>query len=107
MQFTLLTHFKEFDKRSNTGQLVLEILGASAQQVQWDRLNPPEELVREIEAGGVALVYPGPPGDDVVSGAELSTIKRFVLIDGTWHQAPENPPAEPLSASGPASVASA
>lgn len=87
MKFTLLTHFKEFDKRSNTGQLVLEILGDDAEQLQWDRLNPPPGLVREIEAGGVALVYPGPL--DEVSGEnhDLSEITRFVLIDGTWHQA--------------------
>lgn len=86
MNFTLLTHFKEFDKRSNTGQLVLEILGEAAEQLQWDRLNPPARLVEEIEAGGVALVYPG-PGDDAGSGDDLSDIRRFILIDGTWHQA--------------------
>ncbi len=86
MKFTLLTHFKEFDKRSNTGQLVLEILGEAAEQVQWDRLNPPPGLVEEIESGGVALVYPGGT-DDEGNGDDLSGIRRFILIDGTWHQA--------------------
>ena len=86
MNFTLLTHFKEFDKRSNTGQLVLEILGDAAEQLCWDRLNPPRGLVEEIEAGGVALVYPGPADDDA-NGDDLSDIRRFILIDGTWHQA--------------------
>lgn len=87
MKFTLLTHFKEFDKRSNTGQLVLEVLGDAAEQLQWDRLNPPPALVREIEAGGVALVYPGPGEDDGPEGCDLTGIGRFILIDGTWHQA--------------------
>lgn len=86
MKFTLLTHFKEFDKRSNTGQLVLEILGEAAEQLQWDRLNPPTRLVEEIESGGVALVYPGPTDGDG-NGDDLSGIRRFILIDGTWHQA--------------------
>jgi DTW domain-containing protein YfiP len=86
MKFTLLTHFKEFEKRSNTGQLVLEVLGEAAEQLQWDRLNPLPSLVRDIEAGNVALVYPGPTDDDG-NGDDLSDIRRFILIDGTWHQA--------------------
>jgi len=84
MKITLLTHFKEFDKRSNTGQLVLEILGDAAEQVRWDRINPPAGLVDEIDAGGVALVY---PGSDNGGTDDLSDITRFILIDGTWHEA--------------------
>jgi DTW domain-containing protein YfiP len=85
MKFTLLTHFKELDKRSNTGQLVLEILGDAAEQLRWDRLNPPAGLVEEIEAGGVALVYPGAADEEYDD--DLSEITRFILIDGTWHEA--------------------
>ena len=84
MKITLLTHFKEFEKRSNTGQLVLEILGDAAEQIRWDRLNPPAQLVEEIEAESVALVYPGTAGED---DNDLSDITRFILIDGTWHEA--------------------
>ena len=84
MKITLLTHFKEFDKRSNTGRVVLEILGDAAEQVRWDRLNPHARLVEEIEAGGVALVYPGAVGEN---DDDLSDITQFILIDGTWHEA--------------------
>ncbi|KAB0672541.1 DTW domain-containing protein [Oryzomonas sagensis] len=84
MKFTLLTHFKEFEKPSNTGKLVLEVLGDAAEQVRWDRLNPPAGLVEEIEAGGVALVYPGAPDEN---DDDLTGIDHFVLIDGTWHEA--------------------
>lgn len=84
MKFTLLTHFKELEKRSNTGQLVLDVLGDAAEQVRWDRLNPPAELMREIEAGGVALVYPGAAGENY---DDLAGISHFVIIDGTWHEA--------------------
>lgn len=84
MKITLLTHFKEFDKRSNTGQLVLEIMGDAAEQVRWDRLNPPARLLEEIEAGGVALVYPGTADEN---NDDLSDITQFILIDGTWHEA--------------------
>jgi DTW domain-containing protein len=84
MKITLLTHFKEFAKPSNTGKLVLEILGDAAEQVRWDRLNPPARLVEEIEAGGVALVYPGSADKN---NDDLSDITRFILVDGTWHEA--------------------
>ncbi len=84
MKLTLLTHFKEIDKPSNTGKLVLEILGDAAEQIRWDRLNPPAGLVAEIEAGGVALVYPGSADD---RNDDLADITRFILIDGTWHEA--------------------
>lgn len=84
MKITLLTHFKEFEKRSNTGRLVVDVLGDAAEQLRWDRMNPPARLVEEIEAGGVALVYPGASdGND----GDLSGITRFVVIDGTWHEA--------------------
>ncbi len=84
MKITLLTHFKEFDKRSNTGRLVVDVLGSSAEQVRWDRMNPPARLVDEIEAGGVALVYPGAVDEN---DGDLSGITQFVIIDGTWHEA--------------------
>lgn len=84
MNITLLTHSKEFEKRSNTGRLVIDVLGSAAEQVRWDRMNPPERLVQEIESGGVALVYPGATDEH---DGDLSGISRFIIIDGTWHEA--------------------
>ena len=84
MKITLLTHFKEFEKRSNTGRLVVDVLGSSAEQVRWDRMNPPSRLVEEIEAGCVALVYPGAADENE---GDLSGITQFIIIDGTWHEA--------------------
>jgi DTW domain-containing protein YfiP len=84
MKFTLLTHFKELKKPSNTGRLVLEVLGSGAEQLRWDRMIPPAGLLKEIEAGGVALVYPG--GADE-TGGDLTGIRQVILIDGTWHEA--------------------
>jgi DTW domain-containing protein YfiP len=84
MKFTLLTHSKEFPKRSNTGRVVLDVLGSDAEQLRWDRMNPPAGLLEEIEAGGVALVYPGAVCEN---DGDLSGINHFILIDGTWHEA--------------------
>ncbi|MDD2899645.1 MAG: DTW domain-containing protein [Desulfuromonadaceae bacterium] len=84
MKITLLTHFKELEKRSNTGRLVVDVLGDAAEQLRWDRMVPPAGLVEEIEAGGVALIYPGAVNEN---DGDLSDIKRCILIDGTWHEA--------------------
>jgi len=84
MKITLLTHFKEFDKRSNTGRLVVDVLGSAAEQVRWDRMNPPATLLEEIEGGGVALIYPGSMDE---AGDDLTDIHQVILIDGTWHEA--------------------
>ena len=83
MKFTLLTHFKEFEKRSSTSRVVLDVLGIDAEQLRWDRMNPPASLLEEIETGVVALVYPGTSDGN----SDLSGITRFILIDGTWHEA--------------------
>jgi DTW domain-containing protein YfiP len=34
VRFTLLTHFKELEKPSNTGRLVVEVLGRAAEQIR-------------------------------------------------------------------------
>ena len=84
LKITLLTHDKEFGKRSNTGGLVVDVLGGAAEQVRWDRTNPPARLVEEIEAGGVALIYPGAADE---TGRSLAEFSHFIIIDGTWHEA--------------------
>ena len=84
MKITLLTHEKEFAKRSNTGRLVVDVLGDAAEQIRWDRLNPPAGLVEEIDGGGVALIYPGAADE---ADGDLTGIHRVILIDGTWHEA--------------------
>lgn len=84
MKFTLLTHSREFGKRSNTGRLVVDVLGSAAEQVRWDRVLPPGRLMEEIEAGGVALIYPGASD---ATGDDLTGIRQVILIDGTWQEA--------------------
>lgn len=84
MKFTLLTHAREFEKRSNTGRVVVDVLGGDAEQVSWDRVHPPVRLVEEIEAGGVALIYPGAAD---TSSNDLIGIRQVIIIDSTWQEA--------------------
>lgn len=57
-----------------------------AEQVVWDRMTPPAKLLAEIDAGGVALVYPGAVNEDTIA-RQIPLIGHFILIDGTWHEA--------------------
>lgn len=84
VKITLLTHEKELGKRSNTGGLVVEVLGAAAEQIRWDRMKPEVRLLEEIEAGGVALIYPGSSDE---TSRDLAEFRHFIIIDGTWHEA--------------------
>lgn len=84
MKITLLTHFKELPKPSNTGRLVVEVLGDAAEQIRWDRLTPPAHLLEEIKQGGVALLYPGVEGEP---DSDWQDIRQVIIIDGTWHEA--------------------
>lgn len=84
MPIFLLTHAKECLKKSNTGRLVLEVLGAEAQLVIWDRVNPDTELLNCIDQADVALLYPSADSQLVTAATEYS---NYIVIDGTWQQA--------------------
>ena len=84
MRIFLLTHPKECLKKSNTGRLVLDALGAKAQLVIWDRVNPNTELLKCIDEGAVALLYPSADSQLLSAAAEYT---NYIVIDGTWQQA--------------------
>lgn len=80
----LLTHEHELTKATNTGRVVLEALADAAMRIVWRRATPEPELLRTIEAGGVALVWPLSARTAVAPVREPHT---YVVIDGTWQQA--------------------
>ncbi len=48
MTIILLTHERECNKNTNTGSLVLEVLGESEQIVVWNRVTPNPQLLKKI-----------------------------------------------------------
>ena len=84
MKFTLLTHEREFAKKTNTGRLVMAVLGDDAEQISWQRTEPDAGLVEEIESGTAALLYPCAAHETL---ADIAAIERFIVIDGTWQEA--------------------
>ena len=84
MNIFLLTHQRERFKKTNTGSLVVEVLGEKARVVVWDRVAPDPDLIRIIDEGSIALLYPSADSQLV---SEVSNIENYIIIDGTWQEA--------------------
>ena len=87
MKFYLLTHQRELDRKSNTGQLVLDCLAdhltTKAERIIWDRVNPDPHLTRLIQNDQIALVYP----KDASENTCVQHFENILIIDSTWQEA--------------------
>ena len=83
MKLFLLTHERELDKKTNTGQMVLDALGSKAERVIWQRTCPPENIVELIEDNRIALLY---PCDDEESCGDIRKFENFIILDSTWQE---------------------
>lgn len=92
----LVTHATEFDKPTNTGQLVAALGNASGDEnsidikvVSWSRVNQNQDLLAAIQEPCL-LVYPSAQAVEFdASSSELSLrhFKHFIIIDATWQLA--------------------
>ena len=110
MKIYLLTHERELHKKSNTGQLVLDVLGDQAEVIVWKRKEPDLRLVHLLESGQAAMLYPDlgskqREGGEQREGAGLdkehgqsnaadptetlavADCQDFVILDSTWQEA--------------------
>ena len=83
MQFILLTHSREISKKTNTGQLVKQLI-PDTQIIIWQRTEPDKTLLQLIESGSTALVY---PAEETTLTAAPQNFENFILIDSTWQEA--------------------
>lgn len=83
MKIYLLTHERELQRKTNTGQLVLEVLGTRAERVLWQRRHPDPGLLQLAKENRLALIYPVGEGECV----SLDAVENSVLIDATWQEA--------------------
>lgn len=81
IDFILLMHEKEPKKRSNTGQLILNMFPRNSEVMLWERIYPNERLIEMIDLGEAVLVYPTEEASE-----EIEVGKTYILIDGTWQQ---------------------
>lgn len=78
----LLTHEKEINRKTGTGQIVKKVLGKICKIIKWSRVDPDRELVGNISNS--ILIYPG--GDDLET-INPASYNRIILLDGTWQEA--------------------
>ena len=84
MKIFLLTHQRELDRKTNTGNLALEILPKHVKRITWERSLPDATLLACIEKGTVALLFPSDASETVVHAASFDA---FIILDGTWQEA--------------------
>jgi DTW domain-containing protein YfiP len=84
MKIILLTHQRERLKKTNTGSLVVEVLGDDVRIIVWDRVFPDHGLLETIGEGSIALLYPSADSQFV---SEVSDYQNYIIIDGTWQEA--------------------
>lgn len=82
MHIYLVTHEREFSRRSNTGKLVQQFLPDETSIVAWRRKEPNCQLLAEINTGRVAILAPGAEGEH-----DISDFDSLVLLDSTWQEA--------------------
>ena len=85
MTFILLTHDREWEKPSNTGCLVAEVLAEDTERCRWARKDPDPGLLDRLNTYPAVLVYPSASAA-MFNPADSATDTQFVLIDATWQQ---------------------
>jgi len=83
MQLILLTHSRETQKSSNTGQLISRVM-PDVKTIIWQRTEPDQALLKLIEQGETALVF---QQENAIHSDNISQYKHFILIDSTWQEA--------------------
>jgi len=83
MQLILLTHSREIQKTSNTGQLISRVM-PDVKTIIWQRTEPDQALLKLIAEGETALVF---QQENSISSNNISQYKHFILIDSTWQEA--------------------
>jgi DTW domain-containing protein YfiP len=84
MKIFLLTHQRERFKKTNTGSLVVDVLGEKACVIVWGRVTPDLGLLKTIGEGSTALLYPSADSQFV---SEAADYQNYIIIDGTWQEA--------------------
>jgi len=89
-----LTHERELTKKTNTGQLLLQLPVWVSRRVIWKRTLPDPWLLKLIENQRVAILYPDLPNvadqltsERVDNDQEIQSFDHFIVIDSTWQEA--------------------
>ncbi|QYK11307.1 DTW domain-containing protein [Shewanella rhizosphaerae] len=108
MKFVLLTHEREYERHSNTGQLALAAFPELCRRVPWSRVTPDEALKQACESGEALLLFPKEyDADGTDSGSRMGSsvnqvstpeqlqlkkdgeqgMRQVIILDATWQEA--------------------
>ena len=82
MNVLLLTHERELGRPTNTGAIALSHAPGIVKRLVWERTTPNQSLVKLIENGDAALLYP----QDDAPTAHIEAYESFIILDGTWQE---------------------
>ncbi|MBV1908919.1 MAG: DTW domain-containing protein [Kangiellaceae bacterium] len=98
--FYLLTHSREVQRKTNTGQIAIDYLGDRVIRICWDRVNPDQQLSKKLKQTKMALLHPSGQsltGEPLTSSltkngslsddSTISLFEHYLLIDATWQEA--------------------
>jgi DTW domain-containing protein YfiP len=71
MRIYLLTHQRELNRTTNTGQLALRHLPEQVERIIWDRVNPNQQLIKLINNRQIVLLHPH--GQEIDSLAKINS----------------------------------
>lgn len=88
MKITRLLHEREQHRHNSSGQLLQQlnqqpILNIECHDIIWQRTQPHPSLVKAIEQQDPVLLTPHAEGESIT---EISQVKHFIVIDGTWQE---------------------
>lgn len=96
LHLALLTHDKEFTRPTNTGHWLEKSL-PHCQRYRWSRVEPPADLLHQIQQGSVVpyVLFPSeqsvalsPKSHAASSPTQApSRPSLFIVLDGTWQEA--------------------
>ena len=87
MKIWLLTHQRETFKKTNTGQLVQQLLADDCETIIWQRTQPDARLLELVKQNAIALLYPNIAANNAQLESPCVNAEHFVIIDSTWQQA--------------------
>lgn len=83
MKIFLLTHEREINRATNTGNIAVKHATELVERVLWERIYPNDHLVELLKNNNALLLY---PTADKTS-ADIDDFDNIVIIDGTWQEA--------------------
>lgn len=83
MKIILLTHSREIDRNTNTGNIAIAHANSIVKRIIWERKKPDTNTLKLLACPQSVLLYPTEHSTSI----NIQSIENFVLIDSTWQEA--------------------